>query len=126
MEFIAALETKREWKRKELKEIEKEILFWKICNEQNKIANKTIHSNLSKVFDALFLSQIFMIKNRQAECIYFFNLAMYEIKDKIDNAKLINYYYDYIQYIDTKEDLENGYKMFENKTDVRTLHRPKL
>lgn len=129
--FIEQLEKERDKKRRELDEIEKEILFWKIVNEQNKIKRIVIRTNLVKVFDLLYLSQIWIYRNKSDDGLgYFLNLVEQEVKDKIDFLwevhKLIGLYYDYVKYINNEEDYEIAKKIYSSCQFSSSIYRPKL
>lgn len=129
--LIEKLEKERDKKRKELDEIEKEILFWKIVNEQNKIKRIVVKTNLIKVFDLLYLSQIWIYRNKSDDGLhYFLNLAGQEVKDNIDFLwevdKLIGLYYDYAKYISNEEDYEIAKKIHSSSQFSSSIYRPKL
>jgi len=128
MEELYSLRQKKE---KELNEINKEIYFFEIMEEQNKIKSKIIFSNIINIFDILYLSQVGSRKRMSDDWFLRFlsYVTHYELKDKLDFnetfSKLINLYYDYTKYIDIEKEYENA-KNFHLEKVLVTNFRPKI
>jgi len=125
MEELYSLRKKKE---KELNEINKEIYFFEIMEEQNKIKSKIIYSNIIKIFDILYLSQV-SSRKRMSDDWFLSYIIQNELKDKFDFnetfSKLINLYYDYVKYIDIEKEYENA-KNFHLEKVLVTNFRPKI